>query len=252
MRIGLSQNIDAEAAITLLSYETGGPDVEFGSLKHRRARLRRCDTRPTSLLPARWSRRCRAGRLFWVESAPVPSTLLVVAGSGDDGRPRAWRDVKGGQHRYTACRGRRSPSRRAAAPGGELCQYPRTRRRCTTRCCTESDGTLAGRRRRRRPEAAREPNARPTIWLARWACASSSHLPHAGLGERARRRASVASRRRSPGTGTLGVAVATVPLDNTREQKTAPSTLGRNARAPTPYFTSALSGTASECSGPAD
>ena len=101
MRIGLSQNIDAEAAITLLSYETGGPDVEFGSLKHQGPgthTLRYApdvadfEARVTTVEP---------GGCFELESFPVPSILLVVAGSGETGVLAHGARSPPRKHRYT-------------------------------------------------------------------------------------------------------------------------------------------------------
>jgi mannose-6-phosphate isomerase len=101
VRIGLSQNIDAEAAITLLSYETGGPDVEFGSLKHQGPgthTLRYApdvadfEARVTTVEP---------GGCFELESFPVPSILLVVAGSGETGVLAHGARSPPRKHRYT-------------------------------------------------------------------------------------------------------------------------------------------------------
>ena len=142
VRIGLSPNIDVEAAITLLSYETGGPDVEFGRLQYQGPgthTLRYApdvadfEARVTTVEP---------GGCFELESFPVPSILLVVAGSGETG---------------VLAHGARSPPRRhryALVPGTALYVTEGTLHLAVSvpssnsgplrlvRCCENLDGVL--------------------------------------------------------------------------------------------------------------
>lgn len=101
VRLGLTaQKIDVEAAVTLLSYDTGGPDVEFGQLVHQGPgthTLRYApdvadfEARVTTVEP---------GACYELESLPVPSVVLVLAGGGQTGVREDFGTSPLRKHRY--------------------------------------------------------------------------------------------------------------------------------------------------------
>ena len=118
VRIGLSQNIDAEAAITLLSYETGGPDVGIWFIEtpgpghyalEYAPDVADFEARVTTVEP---------GGCF--ELSPSPCRPFCWSWrERRDGRPRAWRPVAAAE---AAIHGAGDGALRHgghAAPGGE-------------------------------------------------------------------------------------------------------------------------------------